>query len=146
MNDDSQNNSTSSQPNQPEPLSRSEARQQRREERRAMRGSTGAWVGGAVLILLGVVFLAQNMGYTILTGNWWALFILIPAVGALGNAWRLYQSAGNRLNGAARGSLFGGLILLIITAIFLFNLNWAILGPLVIILVGLGILLNAVLG
>jgi hypothetical protein len=125
---------------------RREAREMRREERRVGRGDRpgGGLIAGAVLVVVGAVLLAQNFGITTLD-NWWALFILIPAVGALGNAWRSYQAAGGRLTTGARGSLIGGLVLLMVTAIFLFNLNWGLLGPIVIILAGVGLLLNTFL-
>ncbi len=145
MSDQQPDNQSSSNKNQPEDLSRYEARRQRREERRAMRGQYGgSWVGGAILLLLGVIFLLQNMGALTLN-NWWALFIMIPALGAFGAAWRAYQAADGRLTAAARGSLIGGLILTLITAIFLFELSWGVLGPIVIILAGIGLLLNAFL-
>ena len=55
MNDQSQNN---------EPLDRREARRQRREERREALGVPGGntWIAGVILIVLGGVFLMQNMG------------------------------------------------------------------------------------
>jgi len=121
-------------------------RQMRREERREMRrGSFGAgWMGGLVLIVLGVLILLQNFGGVSLS-NWWALFILLPAAGAFGNAYAAYQKAGNHLNAAARGSLIGGLIFTMVAAAFLFNLNMSLLWPVLIILAGLGILLNVAL-
>ncbi len=127
--------------NEPEPLDRLEERRRRREERRAGRMP---WLGGVILIALGIIFLLQNLGAPVLN-NWWALFILIPAVGAFGNAWRDYRYAGGRLTGSARWSLIVGLILTMVTAIFLFNLNWGLLGPLLIILAGIGLLMNALL-
>ena len=118
-------------------------REQRREERRARRGKN-SWIGGAVLILIGVVLLLQNFGGMALQ-NWWALFILIPALGAFANAWRTYQEAGGHLTGAARSSLLGGFILTMVAAIFLFNLNWTLLGPILLILAGIGIFVNVIL-
>jgi hypothetical protein len=130
-------------PSAPNFYDRHAERQERREERRAARGQN-AWVGGAILIVLGIVFLLQNMGAYVFN-NWWAIFILIPAIGAFGAAWRAYQSAGGRLNAAARSSLLGGLVLTLLACIFLFGLNMSILGPALIILVGVGILINAFL-
>ena len=47
------------------------------------------WLGAA-LIALGVAFFAGSyFGYEL--RNWWALFILIPAVGAFGGAWYAWQ-------------------------------------------------------
>lgn len=136
---------TNTQP-QPEPLDRREWRRERREERRAARGdrNRGAWVGGVALIILGVVFLLQNTAAFALE-NWWALFILIPALGAFERAWRHYQEAGGRLTASVRSALLGGLVLIVVAAAFLFNLEWGLLGPVLILLVGIALLINALL-
>ena len=41
-------------------------------------GSSFGWVGGLILIVLGVVFMLQSAG--IMVGNWWTIFIFIPAL------------------------------------------------------------------
>lgn len=102
------------------------------------------WVLGAILIGVGLLLMLQNLGGFSLE-NWWALFILIPAIGAFSRAWSGYQDAGGRLTSRVRSALFGGLILVLVTAMFLLNLNWVIFGPLVLILAGVGLLFNAVL-
>jgi hypothetical protein len=115
-----------------------------RAARRAGRGTQGAgWIGGVILLVLGGVLLLQNFGITT-AFNWWALFILLPAVGAFGAAWTAYRQTG-RLGAAARGSLIGGIILSMVAVAFLFNLNWALVGPALLILAGFGILLNVML-
>ncbi len=151
MSENPQNQEPAPGSNQPEFPSRHEERMHRREERwaarderRAASGGRGAWIGGAILIIIGLVFLLQNMGAFVLN-NWWALFILLPAVAAFGSAWRSYQSAGGRLTAGARGSLIGGLILVLVAAVFLFGLNWGVVGPILIVLAGIGLLLNAFL-
>jgi len=102
------------------------------------------WLGGVVLIIVGVVFLLRQVsGFAL--DNWWALFILIPAIGSLGNAWREYQHAERRFTSSVRGSLFGGLVMVLIAVIFLFNLNWALFFPAILILSGLGILASSLL-
>jgi hypothetical protein len=87
----------------------------------------------AILILLGVIFLLQNTGIFTLA-NWWALFILIPALGAFGNAWSQYREAG-RFDSQARGSLIGGLLLSIVAGTFLFGLDWGRVWPVFLIVV-----------
>jgi hypothetical protein len=130
---------------EPEPLSRREARRQRHEQRLADPSRGDAWIVGIILIVLGGLFLMRTMGTDIPLTNWWALFILIPAFGALSAAWRTYQQEG-RLTGPARGSLLVGLVLTFITFMFLFEISWTYVGPLLIILVGIAIILNYVIG
>jgi LiaF transmembrane domain len=134
MNDQPQNN---------EPFDRHEARRQRREARHEALGVPGGstWVVGLILIILGGAFLMQNTGmFLIPFMNWWALFILIPAFGSLDRAYRAYKNAGNQFTAFVRNALFVGLILTMVAGMFLFNLSWTYLGPIMIILVGVGIL------
>jgi len=112
-------------------------------EDRKKNGST-PWLGGVVLILVGVVFLLRQVsGFRL--DNWWALFILIPAIGSLATAWRAYESADRKFTTSVRGSLIGGLMMVMIAAIFLFNLNWALFFPAILIITGLGILASSFL-
>jgi cation transport ATPase len=117
-------------------------RRQRIAERRAGRQSS-SWIVGGILILAGIFIMLQNLTSFKLE-NWWALFILIPALAAFGNTWRAYQNDG-RLSAPARASFISGVILTLITAIFLLGLNWTILGPVLLILAGVGLLINAIL-
>jgi hypothetical protein len=119
-------------------------REARREERRARHGSSDTpWVGGVILILLGVIFLLQNFTQFQLN-NWWALFILIPAFGSFATAWNIYRQTG-RLNRPVRGALISGGVFLLITAAFLFNLNWGLVFPVLLIAWGVSLLLNSLL-
>ena len=122
--------------------SRRAARRQRINDRRARRYGS-SWLLGAILILAGLMIMFQNLT-TFYLENWWALFILLPAFGAFANAWRTFQSDG-RLSGPARASLISGFILTMVAFMFLFDLNWAILGPVLLIIGGLGILVNVLL-
>ena len=142
MNTNQQNSQPESNQSGPDYSNRRAAQWQRIEERRARRYSD-SWVIGVILILAGFFIMLQNLTSYALE-NWWALFILIPAIGAFGNAWRTYQSS-NHLSASARVSLIGGIILIMVTAVFLFNLNWTILGPILLILAGMGLLINVIL-
>jgi len=148
MNDDPQKNSTSSQPTDwgSARAARRMDRVQRHAERRAARyAGGGVWLGGIALIILGVIFMLQNMGAMHIQ-NWWALFILLPALGSFATAYGAYRNNGGRLNALARGSLISGLVFTAIAAFFLFNLDWVKLWPLLLILVGLGALASGLMG
>lgn len=111
------------------------------------REGTGGWIIGVILIVLGGLFLLQNSGMLrISLTNWWALFILIPALGAFERAWRMYRRAGNQFTHQVGGSILLGIVLTLVTAAFLFNFGWTYFGPALIILAGLGILLNGMIG
>jgi hypothetical protein len=121
------------------------ARAQYRAERRAARyAGGGALIGGVALIAFGVIIMLQNMGVVQLH-NWWALFILIPALGSFATAYGAYRTNGGRLNSMVRGSIIGGLVFTAIAATFLFELNLSLLLPAVLILAGVGMLVNTAL-
>ena len=145
MNDDSSDKPTSPQPTE-WPTSheaRHMARAQRRAEKHAARyAGGGTWLIGVALILLGVIFFLQNMNVLQLS-NWWALFILLPAAGSFATAYGAYRNNGGRINATARGSLVTGLILTAVAAFFLFGLDWGKWWPALLILIGVGALLNA---
>jgi hypothetical protein len=135
------NNSQPVQNTPPEFGDRWEERRRRREERRAGRGTAGAWLGGVIIIAIGIFLLLQNVGMAYLQ-NWWALFIFIPAAGTLAAAWYQYKKADMHLNRMARTSLISGLVLVVVAVTFLLNWSWAIVGPILLIVAGLSIVLN----
>jgi hypothetical protein len=92
--------------------------------------------------VLGVVFLLRNLGIVAAGGNWWAIFILIPAIAAAGSAITGYRNAGNRLTPAVRGSITAALALTTVALIFLFELDWGVVWPLFVIIAGISALLN----
>lgn len=107
---------------------------------RRKRHDSGKWVGGAVLIGIGLIFLLQNVT-NFSFDTWWALFILIPGVASLANAWQNYHEDG-RFSERARGPFIGGLILMFIASIFIFGWNWGTVWPVFLIIAGLGALLK----
>ena len=140
MSDNFQPDSTSSQP-----VDRRTEHTQRRAERRAARSAGGgAWIAGVALIAFGVIIMLQNMG-ALQLHNWWALFILLPALGSFAAAYGAYRTNGGRLNTTARGSIIGGLIFTAIAALFLFDLNSSLFWPVLLILAGVGLLVNTLL-
>ena len=105
----------------------------------------GSWALAVVLILVGVVFLIKNAGWLGTDwdfNNWWALFILIPAFGSFAKAEQSYVSAGRRFNPAAARSLMFGVLFVAITVVFLLELNWDKFWPVILIIIGLGLVLG----
>lgn len=101
------------------------------------------WLWGLALIVLGGLFLAQNLlGFEL--NNWWALFIFIPAFGALGRALEQFRADG-RFSSRVRGSLLGGVVLVVVSLVFLFDLQFQTLWPILLILGGIALLVNGLL-
>jgi len=100
-----------------------------------------SWMAGGLLVLLGVLFLLQNFGVFRVGFNWWAFFILIPAVGAFVSAWNAYRSDG-RFSRRARGSVTGGLFITLVAVILLLGLDWGRVWPLFLIIAGVGAVLT----
>ena len=96
---------------------------------------------GVMLITLGLIFLANNLtGFEL--ENWWALFILIPGISNFAEGVRAYRRDGE-FSRKARGYFFGSLFMILLSAAFLFGLNFGTIWPAFLILGGLGILLGA---
>ncbi|MBI5034032.1 MAG: hypothetical protein HZB51_26215 [Chloroflexi bacterium] len=138
----SPNSDSSNQPlGQSQNLSWREQRRVARQDRRALRlgsrGGTG--LGGIILILLGAVFLLQNMG-AVIFGNWWALFILLPAVGAFSAAWRSFSRGNGQVSGTTISSFIVGVVFTALTLALFFSFDLTWLGPTALILIGMALL------
>ena len=116
------------------------AEEQQTEERN---GSEG-WIGGVILIAVGLFFLLGNLT-DLRFDNWWALFILIPVVAMWGKAFKSYQANG-RLDKEARQEAMGALFPLFVALIFLFNWDWGQVWPGFIVIAGLNALVGATAG
>ena len=104
-------------------------------------GRTQSWMPGLVLILIGVIFLLRN--FTALRlDNWWALFILFPAVSNFASAYERYRLL-HTFDRHVRGRLFWGLFLTLLSTDLLLGLDFAFIWPVFLILAGLGLLLGA---
>jgi hypothetical protein len=148
MNDENQTPPSSQNTPNPPYQSRHEQRRAERWARREARwqgrgGRHYGWVGGAILIFIGIIFLLQNMGYVFLF-NWWALFILIPAFFLFVGAWDSYQQNGRLTRGAAF-SLTWGCIFTLAALVFLFNVNLGLYWPILLIVGGVLLLASAFL-
>jgi hypothetical protein len=100
-------------------------------------------IGGVIILLAGLFLLLQNFGMRLpVLHNWWALFILIPTVAVLSNAYRSYRAAGGQITYYVRNQIVGGLLILAVGLIFLLGLDWGRLWPVFLIVIGLGVMLN----
>ncbi|HEX7369497.1 MAG TPA: hypothetical protein VF284_04345 [Rhodanobacteraceae bacterium] len=91
------------------------------------------------IIAIGLLFLANNLGYNIAWlshGNWWALFILFAAFAPLTRAWEVYRARGRMDSEVAYCLLSAGAVVLV-ACMFLLNLDWGVWWPLFVILGGL---------
>lgn len=101
----------------------------------------GGVIGGLILIFIGLAFLAVRFIDVPLFENWWALFILFPAVVVLVNAIRLWRRDG--FTSDVAGHITGFSVLATVGSIFLLGLDMGTWWPLIPIAIGLALLLRA---
>lgn len=100
---------------------------------------------GLAIMAVGGVFLLRNLGYELPFlhyRNWWALFILLGAVGPLTLAVERYRSIG-RLDWIALHSLLSAGVIVLVATFFLAGLDWATWWPLLVIYAGFWMLLKS---
>ena len=98
-------------------------------------------IGGAiVLIALGVLFLLSQNGLLTLEGNWWAIFIALPALALLWSAYSAYQRDGT-LSTEVTSKLTGGIIVGLIALLAAIN-QLTQLFPLLLIVIGIFVALG----
>ena len=105
------------------------------------KGIRGIW-WGLLLIFVGAVLFLQQLGFLGGGFNWWAIFILLPAIGSLNAAWTAFQRSGGAFTASVRGSLGGGLVVLTVALMLLFAMDWSRWWPLMLIMPGFSIFLN----
>ncbi|WIG55242.1 MAG: hypothetical protein OJF61_001028 [Rhodanobacteraceae bacterium] len=91
------------------------------------------------IIAIGVLFLANNLGYAIAWfdhGNWWAVIILLAAFAPLTRAWEVYRARG-RFDAEVAYCLLSAGAVVLVACMFLFSLDWGVWWPLFVILGGL---------
>lgn len=99
---------------------------------------------GCVVIAVGVIFLLRNLGYELpfmQFHNWWALFILVGALGPLGYAAQRWHELG-RVDGPVLHSLLSALVIVLVATFFLLDLSWERWWPLFMIYGGLWMLVK----
>ena len=105
--------------------------------------SSNLWVGFA-FIAGGVMVLLNQSGLVSLEFNWWALFIVIPAIGSLSNAYKRYRVTNNLFDMSVMMPALIGLFMIGLMFNLLsgngWNFNWNLFWPLMFIIIGLGMI------
>ena len=106
-----------------------------RRERRARRRSRDRYGLGLLLVVVGGILLLRD-SFGVAFQNWWVVFLLIPAAAFLYRAYQAYRASGAFDREVSRQAV-PGVVLLVVSAVFLFGLSWNVMGPLVLIFLGL---------
>lgn len=105
--------------------------------------SSSLWIG-LIFIGVGTIILLNQMGSLPIKLNWWALFILFPAFGALTGAYNRYRSTNNLFEmGVMIPALVGLFMLLLLVSMLLgdaINMNLRVYWPIILIVLGLGLI------
>ncbi len=103
------------------------------------------WIGLA-FIAGGAIVLLNQMGVWSFEFNWWALFILFPAFGALTGAYNRYQSTNDLFEMGVMIPALVGLFMLLLSVSMLvgnaINLNLRVYWPIILIVLGLGLIIG----
>ena len=130
-----------SDPTQPtETSSKAEWRDQRAEKAAHRDMMRDNWPGiplfGLAIVVVGVIFLARNWGLDLpLPDRWWAIFILLPAAGALVTAARFFRTDGG-FSSRVAGSGTVGVLMLATSLILFLDLEWDRFWPVIVFIVG----------
>ena len=103
---------------------------------------SSSWSWGIILIILGVAFLLNNMGYHFVRlDNWWALFILAPGLSMIASSFRYYREK-NKFSRRARTRGFIGLLLSAFAVSLFFSISMTYIGPALLVVFGIYLLLR----
>jgi hypothetical protein len=105
--------------------------------------SPNFWIG-LIFIFGGVAVLLNQLGLLPFELNWWALFIMMPAVGFLSGAYNRFRANDNLFTMEVAFPALIGLFLTALSFSLLvgaaWNFDWSLFWPIIIILIGLGMI------
>lgn len=104
----------------------------------------GGWLMGIVVIAIGVLFLLHNFGLRLVFleyRNWWAVLILLFALGPLSLAYRHFRTVG-QIDADMAYHLTSAAAIVTVGLIFLLDLRWDRWWPLFVIYGGLWMLVR----
>lgn len=106
------------------------------------RSRTGEVVAGLIVILVGLVFLADNFDIDLpLFGwhNWWALFILIGAAAPASRAIDRYRQVG-AIDAQVAHVMVSALAVIAVALMFMLNASFSLWWPIFLVIGGLSML------
>ncbi len=114
-----------------------------RSDKRNWWTSSNLWIGLA-FIAGGAIVLLNQSGLLSFELNWWAFFILIPAVSSFSSAYNRYRATNNLFDMSVMMPALIGLFMIGLMFNLLsgngWNFNWSLFWPLILILIGLGMI------
>jgi len=117
-----------------------------KDENSVGRHGRSTWFVGAVLIIVGLAFIVENLELPyIKEDNWWAVFLLIPIVAILDDIYRIYTTSSDGKAGAIASKAVGLFIIGAVMIVFLFGLNLGIYWPVLLIAAGVVFLIAALI-
>ena len=105
--------------------------------------SSNLWIGLA-FVTGGAIVLLNQSGLLSFELNWWALFILFPALGSFSGAYDRYRATNNLFDMSVMMPALIGLFMLALAFNLLigngWNFNWNLYWPMILIIIGLGMI------
>ena len=105
--------------------------------------SSSLWIG-LIFVFGGIAVLLNQFELLPFELNWWALFIMLPAVGFLSGAYNRFRSHGDAFSMDVAFTALIGLFLIALSFSLLvgaaWNINWSLFWPVILILAGLGMI------
>jgi hypothetical protein len=105
--------------------------------------SSNLWIGLA-FIAGGAIVLLNQSGLISFELNWWAFFILIPAIGSFSSPYHRYRATNNLFDMSVMMPALIGLFMIGLMFNLLsgngWNFNWNLLWPIMFIIIGLGMI------
>ena len=113
------------------------------ENKENKKQSSNLWLG-LIFVFGGIALIINQLNLLPFELNWWALFIMLPAAGMLNGAYNRFRANDNLFTTdigitALIGLFMVGLSLSLLVGAS-WNINWGLLWPAIIILIGLGMI------
>ncbi len=112
-------------------------------DKRNWRPSSNLWIGLA-FIAGGAIVLLNQSGLLSFEFNWWAVFIVIPAIGSFSSAYNRYRATNNLFDMSVMMPALIGLFMIGLMINLLsgngWNFNWNLLWPIMLIIIGLSMI------